>query len=118
MTNTEQQQAPSAPEKEQESSSPFDGLKDAARGLGKTVLDFGFSKASGLTESLGSKLTGFAEGKKEDEEQGDAPGPVANAVKEGVLAKVQGENPATAAIKGALGGVKNKLTGGGSKGGK
>src|SRR3954453_14684752 len=112
MTNTDQQAA------SEHESSPFDGLKDAARSLGKTVLDFGFSKASGLTEGLGSKLTDFAEGKKEQAEESDAPGPVANAVKEGVIAKIEGENPATAAIKGALGGVKNKLTGGGSKGGK
>src|SRR4051794_26855458 len=115
MTDTEQQQAPSAPEEE---SSPFDGLKDAAKGLRKTILDFGFSKASGLTENLGSKLTSFATGKQGEDEGGSGPGPMAGAVTNAVEAKVKGENPATAAIKGALGGVKNKLTGGGSKGGK
>src|SRR3954453_8800623 len=115
MTDTEQQQAPSAPEEE---SSPFDGLKDAAKGLRKTILDLGFSKASGLTENLGSKPTSFATGKQGEDGDGSAPGPMAGAVTNAVEAKVKGENPATAAIKGALGGVKNKLTGGGSKGGK
>jgi hypothetical protein len=116
MTNTDQQ-APTATEEPQETAGPFDGLKDAVRGLGKTVVDAGFHRVGGLTDKLTTRLGDFADGKKEQAEQADAPGPVANAVKEAVVAKVEGENPASAAIKGALGGVKNKLFGGG-KGGK
>lgn len=114
MTDT--QQAPTSSGKDAAPGS-LDGLKDAARGLGGTLLSAGISRAGGATEKLTSRLSDFAEGKKQEAEQKDAPGPVANAVKDAVIAKVEGENPATAAIKGALGGVKNKLTGGG-KGGK
>ena len=114
MTNTDQT-TPSAPATE-EAPGAFDGLKGAFRGLGKTVFDAGIHRAGGLTDKLTTRLSDFAEGKKEQAEEADAPGPVANAMKEGIIAKVEGENPATAAIKGALGGVKNKLTGGGKAG--
>jgi hypothetical protein len=122
MTNTEQQ-APTE-QAEPKEAGPFDGLKDAMKGLGKTVTDAGFSKVSGLGDRLTTKLSDFAEGKKgggEDDSEGGGesePGPLASAAGKAVEAKVQGENPATAAIKGAFEGVKNKFTGGGGGGKK
>src|SRR3954466_11060394 len=94
-----------------------DGLKEAVRGLGSSALNLGVARAGSSVQKLTQKLNDFSEGKKPD--TGTAAGPVAEAVGEGAKAAASGQNPAVAALKGALSGakdkVKEKLGGGGAK---
>lgn len=82
---------------------PMDGLKDAVRGLGKTALGYGVSRASSAAGNLTERLTDFSSG------------PVGDAVAKGAEAKAEGDGPLKATLKGVGTAVKDTVTGGGSK---
>src|ERR1700760_4141543 len=92
--------------------SPMDGLKDAVRGLGQSALSYGMSRVGDSAGKLTDRLTGFAEGKRPDDGEGDdegATGPVGQAMQGGIKAAVSGDNPVAGALKGAATGVKDKI---------
>ncbi len=111
---TTEEEAPAAP-------GPNDALKEALRGLGRSALQLGISRAGGSVEKLTNRLTDYAEGRQQDGggDSDDAPGPVSEAVSGGVDAAASGETPAGGALTGAFSGVKDKvkatLPGGGGR---
>jgi len=117
MTDTTDRTKDAAPD----APGPNDALKEAFRGLGRSALQFGVSRASGSVEKLTNRLTDYAEGRQKDGDgdSGGAPGPVSEAVSGGVDAAASGDNPAVGALKGAFSGVKDKvkekLPGGGGR---
>src|SRR5918994_7110031 len=84
----------------------LDKLKDSGqellRNLGDKALDTMNDKLSGLTD----KLTDIGEG-----------GPVGKAVSKAGEASAKGDNPVVGGLKGAVSGIKDKVTGGGGGGG-
>jgi hypothetical protein len=112
MTNTTTaDESTETPETTAATPGPNDALKEAFRGLGRSALQFGISRAGGSVEKLTNRLTDYAEGKQQDAgaDSGGAPGPVGEAVSGGVEAAASGENPAAGALKGAFTGVKDKI---------
>jgi uncharacterized membrane protein len=81
-------------------------LRSASQGLAKAVGEKAVSNAGDRLGGLSDRLEGIAEG-----------GPVKKAVAEGGKAVAQGESPVKGAVKGAMSGIKDKVTGGGGKGG-
>lgn len=97
-----------------------DGLKDALRGLGKSVVNLGLSKVGDRAQHMTGRLTDYAEGTGK---LGDVfRGPGGRAAEEGAKAAASGDSPTAGALKGAFSGAKDKIkdtfTGGGGKGGK
>jgi uncharacterized membrane protein len=85
---------------------PLDQLKDASselmKVLGEKVLSTVTDKVGGLTD----KLEDIADG-----------GPVGKAAGKGAEAAAEGGSPVAGALKGAVSGIKDKVTGGGGGGG-
>jgi uncharacterized membrane protein len=85
-----------------------DKLKDVSLTLVKALGDKAMSSVSERVSGLTDKFDGIADGS----------GPVGQAVSKGTQAAAEGDSPVGGAVKGALSGVKDKITGGGgSKGG-
>ena len=87
-------------------SEPMDKLKDVSqdvlKSLGGKALETVTDRVGGLTD----KLQDVADG-----------GPIGKAVSKGGEAAAQGDSPIGGALKGAVSGVKDKITGGGGGGG-
>src|SRR6476646_7062108 len=85
---------------------PIDKLKDVGqdvlRSLGSKAMETVTDRVGGLTDKL--------------EDIGNG-GPIGKAVAKGGEAAAKGESPVKGALKGAVSGVKDKITGGGGKGG-
>jgi uncharacterized membrane protein len=86
---------------------PIDKLKDAGqnvlRSLGERAMESVTDRVGGLTD----KMEDIAGG-----------GPIGKAVAKGGEAAAKGDSPVGGALKGAVSGVKDKITGGGGKGNK
>jgi len=86
---------------------PIDKLKsvsqDVLHSLGERAMETVTDRVGGLTD----KLDDIAGG-----------GPIGKAVSKGGEAAAKGDNPVGGALKGAVSGVKDKITGGGGKGNK
>jgi len=76
--------------------------QDVLKTLGERALSSVTDRVSGLTD----KLDGIADG-----------GPIGKAVSEGGKSAAQGDSPVGGALKGAMSGIKDKVTGGGGGGG-
>src|SRR5688572_16569821 len=87
-------------------SDPMEGLRDA----GKSFLGALGEKAMG---TVSDRISGLTD-KFEDVAGG---GPIGKAVAEGGKAKAEGDSAVGGALKGAVSGVKDKITGGGGGGG-
>jgi hypothetical protein len=87
------------------SNEPMDKLKDVSQGLMKALGDKAMSSASDRVNGLTDKLGDIAGG-----------GPIGKAVAQGGEAAAEGKSPVGGALKGAVSGVKDKLTGGGGGG--
>jgi len=85
---------------------PTDLLKDAGqqalRALGGRITSSIGDKVGSLTDHLDSVSDG---------------GPLTKAVAKGAEAKAKGDSPVAGGLKGAMSGIKDKITGGGGKGG-
>jgi uncharacterized membrane protein len=88
------------------SNDAMDKLKDASQGLVKSLGDKAMSSVTDRVGGLTDKFEDIAGG-----------GPIGKAVAKGGEAAAEGDSPIGGALKGAVSGVKDKLTGGG-KGGK
>ncbi len=84
---------------------PMDGLKDAGRNLLGALGDKAMSTVSDTLGNLTDKFDDIADG-----------GPVGKAAAEGGKAKADGGSAVGGALKGAVSGVKDKITGGGDGG--
>jgi uncharacterized membrane protein len=84
----------------------MDRLKSVSQDLAKALGDKAMSTAGEKLTGLSDKLEGVADG-----------GPLKQAVAKGGEAAAKGDSPIGGALKGAVSGVKDKITGGGGKGG-
>ncbi|HET6625143.1 MAG TPA: SRPBCC family protein [Nocardioidaceae bacterium] len=89
------------------SNQPMDKLKDASRGVVKSLGEKAMSTVTDRVGGLTDKLEDIADG-----------GPIGKAVAKGGEAAAEGKSPVGGALKGALSGVKDKITGGGGGGNK
>ena len=86
---------------------PLDKLREVSQQLAKTLGDKAMSTAGEKLSGLTDRLDGIAGG-----------GPIGKAVEKGAKAKAEGDSPLMGGLKGAASGIKDKITGGGSKGGQ
>src|SRR5262245_10201471 len=87
---------------------PLDKLKDVSQDLLKSLGERAMETVTDRVNGLGDHLDGIADG-----------GPIRKAVVKGGEAAAKGDSPVGGALKGALSGVKDKVTGGGGgKGGR
>src|SRR5688572_30077223 len=87
-------------------SDPMDGLRDAGKNFLGALGEKAMGTVSGRVSGLTDKLEDVAGG-----------GPIGKAVAEGGKAKAEGDSAVGGALKGAVSGVKDKITGGGGGGG-
>ena len=80
----------------------MDRLKGAGSELFHNLGDFAVDQLNSRISGLTDKLSGIAEG-----------GPVGKAVSKGGEAAAEGKNPVMGGLKGAVSGIKDKVTGGG-----
>lgn len=85
---------------------PMTRLKDVSQDLFRALGDKALGSVSERVGGLSDKLEDIGNG-----------GPVGKAVKEGGKAAGEGGSPVAGALKGAVSGVKDKITGGGKSGG-
>ena len=85
---------------------PMDKLKDVSQDLMKALGEKAMSTVTDKVGGITDKFEGIADG-----------GPIGKAVAKGGEAAAEGESPVKGALKGAVSGVKDKITGGGGGGG-
>src|SRR6476659_3744877 len=84
------------------SNEAMDKLRDVSQGLMKALGDKAMSSVTDRVGGLTDKLGDIADG-----------GPIGKAVAEGGEAAAEGKSPIGGALKGAVSGIKDKVTGGG-----
>jgi hypothetical protein len=87
------------------SNDSMDKLKDVSQGLVKALGEKAMSSVTDRVGDLTDRFDGIADG-----------GPIGKAVAKGGEAAAKGDSPVGGALKGAVSGVKDKLTGGGGGG--
>src|SRR6186997_3494924 len=85
---------------------PMDKLKDVSQDLMKALGEKAMSSVTDRVGGITDKFEDIAGG-----------GPIGKAVAKGGEAASEGESPVKGALKGAVSGVKDKITGGGGGGG-